>query len=89
MHQTRKKHSNKSAFFHFIGFRDPYTHRTKHKSAKRICAWVRNIAPPLPCRKPCKMGQIPVQKAEDVKPSAFLSYFDLFAAIHYLQKLST
>ena len=25
--------------------------------------WVRNIAPPLPCRKPCRAEQIPVQKA--------------------------
>ena len=30
-------------------------------STRQCSCWVRNIAPPLPCRKPCRAEQIPVQ----------------------------
>ena len=38
--------------------------------------WVRKIAPPLPCRKPCRAEQIPVR----VSPSTFVS--QSFGSVH-------
>ncbi len=73
---NRKKAPQKWCFFFFSCGWDPYEGikptralQIKHfialiylfcnSSPARI--WVRNIAPPLPCRKPCRAEQIPVR----------------------------
>ena len=38
---------------------------------RRQSRWVRKIAPPLPCRKPCRAEQIPVQNLDGSMPERF------------------
>ena len=55
-----QKAGHESCFFFFCVMVSRTSLNTA-PSAWRDSAWVRNIALPLPCRKPCKAEQIPVR----------------------------
>ena len=43
----------------------------------RFELWVRNIAPSLPCRKPCRTEQIPVQNPDGLDALGIFSFYAL------------